>query len=67
VVPLGRAGVPLRFPAVVALVAVAAVLAVMLVLQENPVPLVHSKALEAVEHEGTDWPVGATAVKEPRS
>lgn len=53
--------------AVVALVAVAAVFAVMLVLQANPVPLVHCKALAAVEHEGTDSPVGATAVSEPRS
>jgi hypothetical protein len=53
--------------AVVALVAVAAVFAVMLVLQLNPVPLVQSKALEAVEHEGTDCPVGATAVSEPSS
>jgi hypothetical protein len=51
----------------VAVVAVLAVFAVMLVLQLKPEPLVHSKALAAVEQDGTDWPVGATAVKEPRS
>ena len=39
--------------------------AVIDVLQAKPVPLVHCKALAAVEHEGTLWPVGATAVREP--
>jgi hypothetical protein len=70
VTPFGSAGVPLRFAAVVAdvaVVAVPAVFAVMLVLQEYPVPLVQSKALAAVEHEGIVSPVGATAVREPRT
>ena len=51
--------------ALVAVVAVAALFAVMLVLHANPVPLVHCKALAAVEQDGTACPVGATAVRAP--
>lgn len=41
--------------------------AVIDVLQANPLPLVHCNALAAVLHDGTLWPVGATAVKEPKT
>ena len=54
------------FVAFVAVVAVEAVFAVIDVLHENPVPDVHRRALDAVLHDGTLCPVGATAVKDPR-
>lgn len=53
--------------AVVADVADVAVAAAIEVLQLKPVPLVHNKALLEVLHEGTLCPVGATAVKDPKS
>jgi hypothetical protein len=37
------------------------------VLQPNPVPLVHIKALAVVEQDGTVCPVGATAVNDPKT
>ena len=43
----------------------ATALAVMLVLHPYPVPLVHCKALAAVEQDGTVRPEGATAVRDP--
>lgn len=55
------------FVAFVAVVEVVDELATMEELQANPVPLVHCKALEEVLHDGTLCPVGATAVREPRS
>jgi hypothetical protein len=50
----------------VAVVAVEAVFAVMLVLQLKPVPLVHSKALEAVLHDPTGRAEGEPVVVAPR-
>ena len=41
--------------------------AVIVVLQLNPVPLVQSNALAAVEHDGTARPEGLTAVSAPRT
>jgi hypothetical protein len=44
---------------------VVTVAAAIAVLHEKPVPDVHFRALDEVEHDGTVCPVGATAVREP--